>query len=80
MLFSVYRLFRTLLFHGIESDWLEDECEDEVFRKEIALLVNNCESNILKDSFFLPFIIFLTTHNYLFEQEGRAGAKDQPGP
>ena len=41
LLFSVYRLFRTLLFHGIESDWLEEECDDEVFRKEIALLFNN---------------------------------------
>ena len=41
LLLSVYCLFRTLLFHGLESDWLEDECDDEVFRKEIALLFIN---------------------------------------
>ena len=39
LLFACY--FRTLLFHGLESDWLEDECDDEVFRKEIALLFIN---------------------------------------
>ena len=39
LLFTCF--FRTLLFHGIESDWLEDECDDEVFRKEIAPLFNN---------------------------------------
>ena len=38
LLLSVYCLFRTLLFHGLESDWLEDECDDEVFRKETDLL------------------------------------------
>ena len=39
LLFTCF--FRTLLFHGIESDWLEDECDDEVFRKDIAPPFNN---------------------------------------
>ena len=26
--------FRTLLFHGLESDWMEEECNDEVFRDQ----------------------------------------------
>ena len=26
--------FRTLLFHGLESDWLEEECDDDVFRHQ----------------------------------------------
>ena len=26
--------FRTLLFHGLESDWLEEECDDDVFRNK----------------------------------------------
>ena len=53
MLLSVYCLFRTLLFHGLESDWLEDECDDEVFRKEIALLFYKLREQH-SERYFLP--------------------------
>ena len=39
--------FRTLLFHGLESDWLEEECDDDVFRdQKIHIILFRVQSDL----------------------------------
>ena len=62
-----YSHFRTLLFHGLESDWLEEECDDEVFRNQHIYII------LFKDHELRGHLVEVDA------QEGRAGAEGEAG-
>ena len=68
---ATYSYFRTLLLHGLESDWLEEECDDDVFRDQHIHII--LFRDLQSDHHLRGHLVEVDV------QEGRAGAEGEPG-